>query len=1095
MNARRVTFHELHLLGYGHFLDFTVELKPGLNVLYGPNEAGKSTVMTFVRDMLYGFPRKGGERDLTPRAMGGQYGGGIGLSAELPEGAAGARRRLEVRRLARRGRAEGELNVFGHDGQLLDAGVLTQALGGVGRALFGQVFAFTLDELQRFSQLTGEHDVSEALLVASLAGANRLPHANKALETELSAYGPRKSKAAINVELAKLERVREQLRELGDVPAQYAQAQHELSTVGTALVLAAQQRKAAQLKVAQLERLQQASPQLKRAVVAKSLLQQLPPAPAEAPAVLHLASSVWAQLSSAHGDAAALSQSLEANRLERAGLAEVAATENDARQLERALDEVKQASGALSSPADSERAALQLLERERAVSDRQQALERERADLKLAAEALEWPDPTEAMAHVVQLAQQQTSARGALAAVDEQVRGATAQLAALEGELAQGEGATAGHGLQGAGLQGAERWSQLDGGELKQLKARINEVLYLERASAEAPLVGPARAQAGQAFDPALAKTPIGLLVAASVVLGVGALLLALFASRPVLRVGAAAAVAAFACTSAMLALMRIVSARRRPDARDEAERERALAQAELSRRVTVARAEAGLLHGESAAAALESLERVLQQHLARKALLERADEVRRRIELQRGVLREATARAAELERTLDELARSLASVLGPLDERCGGDAAAAVPWLNRLQALRDAERAIATEAQACAAARGRLRQAAQALSRAAASCLSGAVTVEQGESVLGANALAELVARSTQWLAEYRTRRDRAAALDAQAETLKPGLLTAQQRAQSLEKELQASLAKVNATDLPHLKLLAEQATQRAHVSRELAEAVAHAEAILGSSVTLESLSEPVALLAEPAPTPSRPLPELYAEALAAPEALLDAQVSLQHAEREHQRLATEDGALRERLKRLAEVDRGAELRSLEAALAAEVSARLARWAAAVIAKESLERARAAIEQRHQPRVARYASEVFARLTDRRYVQVLPQVDSKLLVKDQHGRLWEPESLSRGTRELLFVALRLAVARGFGEDKVALPLLLDDVLVNFDSARAERLVAELATLAELGHQIIAFTCHPHLRTLFKGAGAHAVEVTTRAQLSLLASP
>ena len=155
-------------------------------------------------------------------------------------------------------------------------------------------------------------------------------------------------------------------------------------------------------------------------------------------------------------------------------------------------------------------------------------------------------------------------------------------------------------------------------------------------------------------------------------------------------------------------------------------------------------------------------------------------------------------------------------------------------------------------------------------------------------------------------------------------------------------------------------------------------------------------------------------------------------------------------------------------------------------------MAELSLERARKTVEQKNQPRVARYASEIFARLTEQRYVQVLPQPEAMVKVKDDRGRLWSPEQLSRGTRELLFIAFRLAVARGFGDDKVALPLLLDDVLVNFDPSRALRLTDELVALAGLGHQVLAFTCHPHLKAMLQGAGAHPVEVTTRSQLSLL---
>ncbi len=48
---------KLELKNFGKFRDASVELKDGLNVLYAPNETGKSTLAGFIRYMLYGFPK------------------------------------------------------------------------------------------------------------------------------------------------------------------------------------------------------------------------------------------------------------------------------------------------------------------------------------------------------------------------------------------------------------------------------------------------------------------------------------------------------------------------------------------------------------------------------------------------------------------------------------------------------------------------------------------------------------------------------------------------------------------------------------------------------------------------------------------------------------------------------------------------------------------------------------------------------------------------------------------------------------------------------------------------------------------------------
>lgn len=42
-------FLELHLKGFGKFHDRTISFTDGINVIYGKNEAGKSTMHTFIR--------------------------------------------------------------------------------------------------------------------------------------------------------------------------------------------------------------------------------------------------------------------------------------------------------------------------------------------------------------------------------------------------------------------------------------------------------------------------------------------------------------------------------------------------------------------------------------------------------------------------------------------------------------------------------------------------------------------------------------------------------------------------------------------------------------------------------------------------------------------------------------------------------------------------------------------------------------------------------------------------------------------------------------------------------------------------------------
>ena len=51
----------LTIKNFGKIHDRTLELSPGINVLYGENESGKTTIHTFIKSMFYGIVRQRGK--------------------------------------------------------------------------------------------------------------------------------------------------------------------------------------------------------------------------------------------------------------------------------------------------------------------------------------------------------------------------------------------------------------------------------------------------------------------------------------------------------------------------------------------------------------------------------------------------------------------------------------------------------------------------------------------------------------------------------------------------------------------------------------------------------------------------------------------------------------------------------------------------------------------------------------------------------------------------------------------------------------------------------------------------------------------------
>ena len=79
---------DLHINGFGKFHDCSIRFEDGLNVIYGKNEAGKSTLHTFIRAMLFGMERQRGRAARTdqfsrykPWDLKGGYGGRLRLES------------------------------------------------------------------------------------------------------------------------------------------------------------------------------------------------------------------------------------------------------------------------------------------------------------------------------------------------------------------------------------------------------------------------------------------------------------------------------------------------------------------------------------------------------------------------------------------------------------------------------------------------------------------------------------------------------------------------------------------------------------------------------------------------------------------------------------------------------------------------------------------------------------------------------------------------------------------------------------------------------------------------------------------------------
>jgi uncharacterized protein YhaN len=137
---------------------------------------------------------------------------------------------------------------------------------------------------------------------------------------------------------------------------------------------------------------------------------------------------------------------------------------------------------------------------------------------------------------------------------------------------------------------------------------------------------------------------------------------------------------------------------------------------------------------------------------------------------------------------------------------------------------------------------------------------------------------------------------------------------------------------------------------------------------------------------------------------------------------------------------------------------------------------------------ERKQGPLLQRASALFSQLTLGGFSRLVPDFETtppKLTALRVNGERVGIEGLSEGTRDQLFLALRLAALEMQIASDRPLPFIADDLFVNFHDSRSR---AGLAALGELAHktQVIFLTHHEHLVEVARecvGSGINVVEL------------
>jgi uncharacterized protein YhaN len=1016
--------------GFGIFSEATVDdLPTGLTLVTGPNEAGKSTLLAFLRGVLFGFPggRVRGRRH--EPVNGGRHGGAVFLVDEQG-GTWTAERHVEPR----------SFSLKRPDGSLADPGEMARLLGSADSTLFANVFAFGLTELDQFEFIDSDA-VRERIFSAGVVGAGRSARdALNALDARRSALVRPRGRCEVR-ELAEL--VRAESRELAQARTAAADLVRRRAEVDHLAAEADERRAGA-------DRCREEQLRL------RSLLEVWP--------VRNRIADIDDELATL--DVPDGIDDTTETRFERV-IAELSAAQ-------RALDEATVASGAAQKKRDaivtddlfaavapevralvaelaveeSRRARLAELEHaveaQRALLDEQLAtvgpdwdrdhLARFDASIPAAEEVRRRGHRLEDMENRLErlqeeriaLARTRAETQSKLAAIDEQnenmPRLPSAEDAARESRaLRQLRAHLVDLGTQSARLEGATR-------TLSGLKA-----------------VAPVSMNAGKGSR--LGAVVIAVIGAVMAVLGLAAYVASATQLATMLGLGGLGLVVVAAVvflggrtltkSSSGTAVVRQIAEADQAvaEARDKVEMLR------TSVRATALQlglsAEPSAIEVEECAARIDKSNQELRDALQRRT---RATELTSDI-------RDATKRLDELETEIGVLSSKVAR---EQEEWTAWKQEREVPHDLGIEAINDLFTAIERARTTLRNLQGVERERNEVLadtdvwrSRARATLARvdddlpvDGLDLPSRLRVLGERVDADVAARKA--LDERTTALDEA---NQRADL-------ARERLESASTEHLALLASVGADDDVQFRTVLERRRRRVELESERANAQEKIHAALGRGEAAASV-----------------LAELERGDRAGwDSALTDATARLPELEAEHEaairRHHDADRALGELARSTAVSDAALRLGTAQSRLADRVR----EWQTLTAARALIADTLARYERERQPAVLSRAEKMFERVTDGHYPNLVI-ADGEVRVIDQQGRQLSTVDLSRGTAEQLYLCVRFGLAAEFASH-TPLPFVMDDVLVNFDPERTAAMAGVLAELAD-SHQVLLFSCQP----------------------------
>ena len=1036
---------ELYLDGFGHFFQHSVGPLVGpMSVFYGPNEAGKTTLLAFVRAILFGFPARYGNH--YPPLAGGRHGGRISLSD-------GAGALYVVERYAG---ARGGLKIDTPHGPASNPEAVLQRLtGNASQDLFRNVFAFSLDELQAAASL---NDASGTIYSAG-QGAPGLPALWKDLRDRKNLIylsRGRGTDRAVPGLLGMLRDIDEQLRDIGGNAERYAQLTARRSGIEAELRDA--EAGLTRLK-AELDGIDRRLDGWNDWVAFSDCERRLRDTPRYVdfpddpiPRLESLEERVRRTLDDRDEAAGQLRLASEAAAVEISG--------------EELLDDRERVESIRRARSSFDNSVRDLPERKAELRGMEADFANNLTDLGHG-----W-DETELLSFDASLPVRNQVDRWKLQVTecDERARQAQLQLdqecRALQDR--QEETREARDMLPQEPPPLDDNALKEDQDQLRTARGRLAEYerrrqnlenLQGQKDALAASMETPEGAR-GRPHPPLLITLALAgiLLLAAGMLLGGNSLFMGIVSGMVLL---AAAAVLWYAGRSTPVSVRSPMTSAIRKRIADEG------AASEAARQALLESAAALELAGQPDAAALDSVEAHLEADRdaldSWNAARVRVEDACRREKTQGKRVETAVQDQEEAKASSQEIQQKWRDWLGKrgLDQTLTPEAMAT--FLARVETTRSS----------LAEAR-RMRDRVAAIEKDILKFREQVEPLSRRHGLqLNPDDLGQLASVADELIGHFEdtqaavSHREQARKLENELRQL---LENRERRLQSEEKELAALLAAGGSDNPEEFRRRARQHEEGLKLERQRAEHRRALERISGPGIKFGAYCDSMATS-----DPNR----LQEESARLSE-------SMGEVENRCNGLREERGGIDTELMQLSGEEESSALRIRRSTLQEQLLEHAGEWSRLTLAEALLARTQKKFERERQPSVIRHAQASFSGITGGRYQRLyVPIGEQTITVTDDDGSDKQPDELSRGTREQLYLALRFGLIRVLGEHTERLPVVVDEALVNFDSERARLAAQAFSELAQT-NQVLVFTCHRTIVDIFEKVGAQVVEIQRR---------